>query len=109
MLVLQSDHGSGLVHLSVEAIQLLGGGLERRRRGRGRAADEWLGRGRLAEVVDAGVVGVTLVVFHVREGGLVGRDVAGVDISVAWVVAVRGERGRLNMSTVPIQCLAASG
>lgn len=54
-----------LVHLGVEAVQLLGHG---RRRG-GRATDEGLRRGLREEVVNAGVVGVTVVVLHIRDGG----------------------------------------
>lgn len=96
VLVLQSRRGSGLVDLGVEPIQLLSGGLRQvrtryLRRGGGRAADERLRRGRLAEVVDAGVVGVAVVVLHVGEGGRVRGGVAGVDLSVTRIVAVKQE------------------
>lgn len=52
-------------------------------------------RRRRAEVVDAGVVGVRVVVFYVREGVGIGGDVACEDFGVAWVIAV--ERGELKM------------
>lgn len=63
----------------------------RQRRRGGRATDKRLRRGRLAEVVDAGVVGVAVIVFHVGEGGWIGGDVARVDLGVTGIVAERQE------------------
>lgn len=110
MLALRGGRGSGLVDLGVEPIQLLGGGLRQvgRRcwRGRrGRAADEGLGRGRLAEVADAGVVWVAVVVFDVRDGGWVGGDEAGVDVCVSQVTAGQPGRKQVRVSSVEIQII----
>lgn len=85
MLVLWSSWGSGLVDFGVKPIQFLRGRLRQVgsclcRRG-GRATDERLRRGRLAEFVDAGVVGVAVVIFHVGEGRIRG-GVAGADLGV---------------------------
>lgn len=94
MLVLERRRRSGLIDLGVEPIQLIGGGPRvgptegRWRRGR-RAADQRLRRGLLAEVADAGVVGVAVVVLHLGEG--VRRDAARVDLGAARVVAIREE------------------
>lgn len=100
---LVSSRGSGLVHLRVETIQLLQGSLRRvgpccRASGRGRAADERLRRGWLAEVVDARVVGIAVVVFKVGKGGGVGGEVASADLCVTRIVAVRRQRrGQAHM------------
>lgn len=84
-----------LVHLCVQTIHLLGGGRRLAgphcRGGRGRcAADKWPRRGWLAEGVDAGVVGVAVIVFHFGHGGCVGGEVARVDLGIMWRGAVRG-------------------
>lgn len=94
MLRLLSSWGSGLVHLCVETIQLLQGSLRLngpccRASGRGRAAHERLRRGRLAEVADAGVVGIAVVVFKVGEGGGVRGEAAGADLCVPRFIAGR--------------------
>lgn len=47
-------------------------------------------RGRLAELADAGVVGVAVIILHIGQGASVGGGVAGVDLLVTWVVAVGG-------------------
>lgn len=97
MLCLLSSWGSGLVHLRVETIQLLQGSLRLdgpccRASGRGCAADECLRQGWLAEVVDAGVVGIAVIVFKVGKGGGVRGAVAGADLCVPRIVAVRQRR-----------------
>lgn len=86
-----------LVHLCVQTIQFLGGG--RRLVGPhcrgcwGRCAtDKCPRRGWLAEGVDAGVVGVAVIVFHFGHGGCVGGEVARVDLSIMWRKAVGGNR-----------------
>lgn len=53
-------------------------------------ADERLWGRWLAEGVDAGVVGVAVIVFHVGEGRIRG-DLAGEDLSVTWVMAKNTE------------------
>lgn len=90
ILVLMSRWRPGLVHFRIEAIQLLRGGqrLAGHRPGacRGRrATDKCLRRRRLTEVVDAGVVGVTVIVFHLGEGGR--RDMARVYLHVTRFTA----------------------
>lgn len=97
MLRLLSSWGSGLVHLRVETIQLLQGSLRLdgpccRASGRGCAADERLRQGWLAEVVDAGVVGIAVIIFKVGKGGGVRGAVAGADLCVPRIVAVRQRR-----------------
>lgn len=91
---LLSSWGSGFVHLRVETIQLLQGSLRLvgpccRASGWGCADDECLRRGWLAEVVDAGVIGIAVVVFKVGEGGGVRGEVAGADLCVPRLIAVR--------------------
>lgn len=103
MLRLLSCRGSGLVHLCVETIQLLRGSLRRvgpcrRASGRGCAADECLRHGWLAEVVDAGVVGIAVIVFEVGKGGGVRGEVARADLCVPWIIAV-GQRKERPWST----------
>lgn len=98
MLHLLSSWGSGLVHLCVETIQLLRGSLRLvgpccRASRRGCAVDDCLKQGWLAEVVDAGVVGIAVIVFKVWEGGGVRGEVAGADLCVPRMIAVK-QRGR---------------
>lgn len=57
-------------------------------------ADVRLRRGRLAEVVDASVVWVAVIVLHVREGGRVRGGEAGLDLGVTRVKAVSKEERR---------------
>lgn len=93
-MVLQRRWGFGLVDFGIEALKLLRGYLRLARAPRwcrwgGRATDEGLRRGWLAEIVNAGVVWVAVVVFHIREGGLVRGGVARTDLSITRIVAVR--------------------
>lgn len=97
MLRLLSSWGSGLVHLCVETIQLLQGSLRLvgpccRASGRGCAADECLRQGWLAEVVDAGVVGIAVIVFKVGKRVGVRGEVARADLCVPRIIAVRQRR-----------------
>lgn len=96
-----------LDHPGVETVQLVGGHLRmvgchcrpHHDGGRwgGRAADKCLLRGWLAEVVDAGVVGVAVVVLHIRDGGRLRGDVGGVGSDVTGRETVRQEKGGTNI------------
>lgn len=99
LLGLWSRRSSGLVHLGVEPVDVLEGRLLRAGHpgwycGGGRTADVRLRRGRLAEVVDASVVWVAVIVLHVREGGRVRGGGAGLDLGVTRVEAVSKEERR---------------
>lgn len=89
---------SALVDSGVESVQLLHRGLwllrSHRCCGGGRSSVERLRRRWLAEVVDAGVVGVHVIVIHVREGTGVGGGVARVDIGITWVITVIVKKAR---------------
>lgn len=107
---LLSSWGSGFVHLCVETVQLLQGSLRLvgpccRASGWGCADDECLRRGWLAEVVDAGVIGIAIVVFKVGEGGGVRGEVAGADLCVPRIIAVRQrKRGQAHREKPLISC-----
>lgn len=108
---LLSSWGSGLVHLCVETIQLLQGSLRRvgpccRAPRRGCAVPGRLS-GWLAEVADAGVVGVAVVVFKVGEGGGVRGEAARADLRVARIIAVGGRRTRRQAHIKENQLLAS--
>lgn len=85
----------GFVHFGVESFHIIKGGLSLNQssswysRGWGAAQGKW--RGRLAEVVDASVVWVAVVVFHVGKRGTVWGGVARAGLDVTWVIAVKEE------------------